>query len=319
MDWKKMTSTGLRVLLLTIVMAAAVIVGAMVSGVGEGAAELEAAAPAGSQEETFAWLLLVCFLEVAVLAYLVLRSRAFGWKLAAALFLAMFGLNTILPHIDSLIFLSERLPPGFVSKMVVMGLVQAAVFAPAGVWILGRGAASEARRSPAAGGRLALGRRRWVWKLALAAVVYVVLYFTFGYYVAWQVPAVREYYGGSDPGSLFLQTASMARTQPWFFPIQLGRGLLWVLFTLPLVWTLRARRWELPLAVALLFSVWSWVLLMPNPLMPEAVARAHLVETLASNFLFGAFVGWLLQVRGRKGQREARPEATTLREVHHHG
>ncbi len=305
MNAKKTVSTVLRMLLLTLVMAAAVIVGAMVSGMASGAAELQAGAPeAGSQEQGFGWLLLVCLLEVAVLGYLVMSSRGFGLPLAGALFLAVFGLNTVLPHIDSFLFLSQRLPEGFLGKMVVMGLVQAAIFAPAAVWLLGRGWASESR-TPA--GAAAMLGRQWPWKLALIAVVYVALYFTFGYYVAWQQPAVLEYYGGSDPGSFSLQMAKIVRDQPWLIAVQLGRGLLWVLFVLPLVRTLEVPRWQLPLAVALLFAVWSFVLLMPNPLMPEAVARTHLVETLASNFLFGAFVGWLLLPRAAAARLEAQP------------
>jgi hypothetical protein len=31
--------------------------------------------------------------------------------------------------------------------------------------------------------------------------------------------------------------------------------------------------------------------------MPEAVARAHLVETVPSNLIFGCLVGWLLSQR----------------------
>ncbi len=36
------------------------------------------------------------------------------------------------------------------------------------------------------------------------------------------------------------------------------------------------------------------MLLFPNPFMPEAVARIHLVETFWSNSIFGALVGHLL-------------------------
>ena len=56
----------------------------------------------------------------------------------------------------------------------------------------------------------------------------------------------------------------------------------------------QGRAWESGLMVGLLFAMGSSPLLLPNPFMPEAVARVHLVETATSNFLFGWLVGWLL-------------------------
>jgi hypothetical protein len=47
------------------------------------------------------------------------------------------------------------------------------------------------------------------------------------------------------------------------------------------------------LAVSLLFTVPSIYLLFPNPMMPDAVRIAHLVETAPYQFLFGWFVVWL--------------------------
>jgi hypothetical protein len=57
---------------------------------------------------------------------------------------------------------------------------------------------------------------------------------------------------------------------------------------------LRASRWETALAIALFISVWSTALLLPNPLMPSAVAHAHLLETLGFGIVFGALAGALL-------------------------
>lgn len=35
-------------------------------------------------------------------------------------------------------------------------------------------------------------------------------------------------------------------------------------------------------------------LIVPNPYLPDAVRWAHLVEVGVSNFVYGAFIGWLL-------------------------
>ena len=48
------------------------------------------------------------------------------------------------------------------------------------------------------------------------------------------------------------------------------------------------------LAMVLFLSVWTTILLLPNPLMPPGVAYAHFRETLGFNIVFGGIAGWLL-------------------------
>lgn len=57
---------------------------------------------------------------------------------------------------------------------------------------------------------------------------------------------------------------------------------------------------KMPLAswlvkLALLFAVMPSLLLLPNPLMPDEVRMAHLLETTTSNFLFGWLVVLILR------------------------
>jgi hypothetical protein len=141
--------------------------------------------------------------------------------------------------------------------------------------------------------RLVMSPGEWVWKLAMIAVVYLILYFTFGYYVAWKSPEVQAYYGGTDPETFFAQIGYIWHTTPWMFPFQAFRAILWVVFVLPVVRMLKGRSWETALAIAVLFSVWSAQLILPNPFMPRGVAMTHLLETVSSNFIFGWIVGWL--------------------------
>jgi hypothetical protein len=120
---------------------------------------------------------------------------------------------------------------------------------------------------------------------------YVVIYFTFGYYIAWKNAAVRVYYGGSDPGSFLAQMSSVLRDTPWLMPLQAVRAILWTAIAVPVILMMKGQWWETGLAVALLFAVvMNSQLLLPNPLMPPEVRMVHLVETATSNFLFG----WLI-------------------------
>ena len=70
--------------------------------------------------------------------------------------------------------------------------------------------------------------------------------------------------------------------------------MLYIVCVFPLVRMLRVGRWESAAAVALFLSVWTTVLLLPNPLMPASVARSHFVETLGFSLVFGSLLGWLL-------------------------
>lgn len=145
----------------------------------------------------------------------------------------------------------------------------------------------------------------------MIVVAYVVIYFTFGYFIAWKNEAVVAYYGGNDPGSFITHIGNVMRTEPQLFLLQVVRALLWTAFALPVIRMMKGKWWEAGLAVALLFAMTSSQLLIPNPLMPPEVRMAHLVETVTSNFLFGWLVvivllSWRETERGRAGRDKLR-------------
>src|SRR5215204_7462103 len=240
-------------------------------------------------------LLAVSFLNTTVLAYVIIRSRRAGWELILTIFGILYGVTTVMPQVETAFFVT-RLPPGMLPRLFLSGAVIAALFSPLAVLILGRRRPDRAgdERRP----RLEMPAGEWAWKLSLIVVAYLVLYFTFGYFIAWRSAAVRAYYGGSDPGSLFAQVSSVARETPWLLPLQAGRALLWAGLAVPVIRMMKGGWWEAGLAVALLFAVvMNSQLLLPNPLMPREVRMAHLLETASSNFLFGwlvvlALLGW---------------------------
>jgi hypothetical protein len=251
--------------------------------------------PAAEQTNAAVALFLVSCINSAVLAFVILRSTWSGWKLVAAAFILMFGVITVMPQIETAFFIT-RLPPGMLPRIILAGAIVAALFSPLAVLILGKrkhGASNGNDRA-----RLNMPIGEWVWKVALIVVLYISIYFTFGYFIAWQNAAVRAYYGGSDPGSFLAQMISIPRETPWLLPLQVLRGMLWTVLAVIVVRMSKGGWWEAGLTVALLFGVvMNTQLLIPNPFMPPEVRMVHLLETASSNFLFGFLLVGVLSLR----------------------
>ncbi len=274
-------SIALRVIALTFVLFASY-------GIGSGAAMRGITQPAAGGSAAIS-LVVVCVLQTIVLSYLIIRSRWSGWRLMLAILFIFYGVATFMPQIESAVFLTTQLPAGMVARLFLMGFLVAAPFSVLAVIILGKRKAEPTDNRP--GIRVSVG----AWKLVVIALAYVILYFTFGYFIAWRNPAVRDYYGGTDPGSFIAQMQNVVRDTPWLIPFQVLRAMCWVAIALPIVRMVKGDWLEIALALGVTFSVlMTALLLLPNPYMPEPVRMAHLAETASSNFIFGILAGWLL-------------------------
>ena len=268
---------------------------------------------AAEQGGSVASLLAVCFLMAAVLTHIIVRSCWAGWRLVATVFLVFYGVTTFMGQIESAVFIT-RLPAGALPRLFLLGAIVAALFAPLAVLILGKRKDSRADDRPNT--RLVMPAREWAWKLGAIALLYVILYFTFGYFIAWRQPEVRAYYEGVDASGFFPHMATVVRDTPWLIPFQVVRALLWTAIALPVIRMLKGDRLETAAAIGLLFAVvMNAELLLPNPYMPEAVRMAHLTETASSNFLFGIFIGWLLSKRHTPDGARLPPDPVHRRDV----
>lgn len=128
--------TAVRILALTVIyfVCFAVVSGALLAPSAEQTPSTEAGAALSA-------LLLVSLINAAVWSYLILRSRWTSGKLTLAVFAVFYGVNTVMPQIESAYFIT-RLPPGMLPRLFIAGLILAAAFAPLAVLILGK-----ARRS----------------------------------------------------------------------------------------------------------------------------------------------------------------------------
>lgn len=280
--------TAIRFLAVTILYFStfAVVSGALLSTAPQQTTPAEAGA-------TLLTLLVISLINTAVWTYVILRSRWGGWKLVLSVFLVFFGVSTVMPQIETAYFV-RTLPPGMLPRLFLAGLLIATVFSPLAVLIFGKAKAQANGTSRHLQLRMPAGKL--VAKLSLIVIAYLLLYFTFGYFIAWQSEAVRNYYGGTDPGSFIAHITSLLRNEPLLFLLQAVRALLWTAIAIPVIKMTKGAWWESGLAVSLLFGVFmNSLLLLPNPLMPDEVRMAHLLETATSNFLFGWLVVMILR------------------------
>jgi|SRR5215213_1774395 len=279
--------TAIRLLAVTILYfgAFAVVSGALLSTAPE------RPEPANANTTLLA-LFLVSLINAAVWTYVILRSRWTGWKLVLTVFFVFYGVGTLLTQIETAYFVT-RLPPGMLPRLFLAGIIMAAVFAPLAVLILGK--AKSETKGTSGHARLQTPANVWIAKLSLIVIAYLLIYFTFGYFIAWRNPTVRAYYGGSDPDSFIVHITSLLQNEPLLFLLQIVRALFWTAIAVPVIKMMKGDWWESGLAVALLFAVTSSLLLLPNPLMPTEVRMAHFVETATSNFLFGWLVVLILR------------------------
>lgn len=290
----------LKVLLLTIIMT--------IVYTAASALVLPDTAAAVTPEEqnlAFAGIVVINLVNVLLLAYVVRLSRWSGLALLLGLTFSYYGINTFVGQIEALAFLTDLgeilgsgseplipMPVDFITAMFIIGIPLAVVGVPLVVLFFGRGrkeTAEEVRLAPS------MDAGQWAWKLAAVIVVYELLYFGFGYYVAWNSEALVAFYQGTDPGSFPAMLWQNAVNTPLIYLWQALRALLWVAFALPVIMMLRDRGWKGALGLGLLLALpMNLPHIIPNPYMPPAVRLAHFVETTSSNFLFGLFLFWLL-------------------------
>lgn len=178
--------------------------------------------------------------------------------------------------------------------IVAAGSLRALIFAPLAVFIFGKMKKSvqpEEKRGGAV-------PSEWGKRFAALAVFYVVVYFMFGYFVAWQREETRLYYSGTTAIKPFFTHFwdLFLIEDPIIIPFQLLRGALWTSLAMAIVRMMKANRWEASLAVAFTFAVLLSLPLglFPNPYMPAMVARSHFFEVSTSMLLFGGIAGWVM-------------------------
>lgn len=226
---------------------------------------------------------------IVMAAAVVLATRLTGRSLRRALVLfAVLFVPQVNNFIELLIFpldLRAQLIPTLILKVA---LLSAGVAAALAAWV-----------SPGLAGRSCWPVRRgaagWLARVVSCDLAYVVVYVTAGM-IVW--PFVRPFYEHRAMPAMGT-----------ILSMQVLRGLVFVALLAWLAHELRGGRRVTILLGGLALSVFSASsLLVPNPFMPDFARWAHLCEVGTSNFLFGAFVTWMLTTQAQSTAPGALPD-----------
>jgi len=239
-------------------------------------------------------ILILGLINTILIVSLIVSSRWRGWKLILVLGLAYYGSFTFITQIETWYFLSGiSISPRLLLGLFIMGLPIPLFFIPLAVIICSRWKAFRIERKNT---NLVIPKEQLAVKLAVIAIVYLIIYWSAGYFIAWQNPELRAFYG--SPGEIvpfWKHTFNTIRSTPDLIILQLVRGLLFAAIAIPVIRGSTVKPWLTALLVGSLLAVPHLAHILSNPLMPVASVRhSHMIETATSTFLFGLIIVWLL-------------------------
>ena len=242
-------------------------------------------------------MLLLGIINTVLIVGLIVTSRWYGWRLALLLAFAYYGAFTFMTQIETWYFLADSaVPAAILPRLFVMGLSIPILYIPLAILICNKW---KKRETIVNDKNMVMPFKQLVLKLGVLAIIYLVIYWLAGYFIAWQNPELRTYYG--SPGELtpfFAHTIERMTNAPDLFILQLARGILFAIIAMPIIIGSKVKPWLTALLVAFLLGVPHLVHIMPNGLMPAASVRlSHMIETATSTFVYGLIIVWLLHRR----------------------
>ena len=236
-------------------------------------------------------LFIISALNSAILLLFIYNSTLSRWKLVFLLFLITFGLQYFLSQIETIWFNDAlQMDPSLIGMVVLGGAISILAFSITATWVTGR-----FKKAQNFHGQIPIEKSsilKWIGVHALCT--WPIIYFLAGYFIAWQFSEVRAYYTGSTAMDSFVSIMKGNITSGLYF-FQIFRGLIWIAIGYLVLISVEGSARKKGIILGLLFSVISSSqLLLPNPIMPEMVRIAHLIETSTSNLIWGFILAYTL-------------------------
>jgi len=237
-------------------------------------------------------MLILALVNTLLIISLIVTSQWRGWKLALFLAIAYFGSFTFITQIETWYFLTGiTVSSELISALFLMGLTVPLLFIPIAILISGywkdEGAVSDLKI-------LDMPVKQFIIRLTAISILYVIIYWIAGYYIAWQNPELRSFYGSQGEIMPFWDhTIQTLSDTPDLLILQLFRGTLFALFVYPVIRGSSVSPWLTSLIIGSLLAIPSLGHILANPLIPSAEVRfTHMIETIPSTFLFGMIISW---------------------------
>jgi len=240
------------------------------------------------------WIFITALLQTLIVTWYANKTQLSGKKLGVVVFVVIFGVQFFMPQIETLYFLN--------SIQIPWQLILGQILAGVGVGLLAALLSARYKnkldelQGNSENGFNNLPREVVIGRFTILAFVYTLIYYLFGYFVAWQFSALREYYSGSTELLPFINHMQGQLTgEPQLLLFQIFRGYLWAGIAYMATMNLtKAKYWERLVIVGLAMSIGlAFPILVPQVYMPTPVRLGHFPELLSSNFVFGIIAAWL--------------------------
>lgn len=236
-------------------------------------------------------LLVFCALNAIILTVYIINSKLQGLKLVGTTFIIFWGTQYFMTQLETLYFDSAvKMSVSNTLQVVIMGAVSVFISSLFAGLILGRfkkkGTSFYDKDTE---NTLRMSFAKLMPSMAILAFCYVIIYFLFGYFVAWQFPALRKYYTGSTAIlNIFQHMSNQLKNDPILPLFQLFRGLLWSGLSAMIITSLNTKGLKTYIITGSLFSILiTSLLILPNAYMPATVRLGHSFELFTSMFAFG--------------------------------
>ncbi len=242
---------------------------------------------------TLLWV--TCLLNASVLHLYLNHTSLSRSRRAVHLFILHFGIQWFLSQMEAWFFIdSQVMSRSLIASLVLGGAIMAFCYS-----VMTSFTYPEIKRQTQLG---LVDKKALILNMLIAAIfIYPVIYFNFGYFIAWQSEELRNYYTGTSQNQGYWSMLHHHIFGSSIYILQVLRSFIWM----GLAWIMiegysRTQRSAM-LTLGCLFAVlMNSSLLLPNAIMPDTVRLYHAIETVTSNFIWGILLVLLFTRKDQK-------------------
>ena len=245
--------------------------------------------------------------SVGTICFIVLNSTEKRWSQLLLAVSSVFIVQIFLTQMETYFFGSAFADlTGFDIMMIVLaGLLTIMITGILAIFLFRKTKQADDRQEA-----MEINWSRFLWTAVLNGLFYMIIYFLFGYFVAWQSAELRLFYTGSTEMMSFTEKIlDNLKATPFIFPCQWIRGFLFTMTVLPFLRMRWKHKFDYHICIIAVFLCTTIGLIIPNFLFPDVVRWTHFREMFSSMLLFGCLSAVLttrsvlLQKKERKERR----------------